>query len=850
MKKQKIRSKIIFSKPIAIRFTKMEYYKSNFYDIQNYSYREKMKRSIYAPRNELITQKIASYKKLLQEKTLGHFNVLKGIYETNKLAAIYKQQPPIHTNLFNLVGSIPTLITSYKKIRGNKGSMTLGAMLSFHKLKSMNQLQRRILSSTASAPDGLSYEKFKLISELLKDGKYPWGASKRIHIDKPGQPTKKRPITIPPFTDRIIQTNILRILQSIYEPWFEIQNVSFGFREKKGVHDAIYATSKQENKGLYTIIEGDIEGAYDNVDREKLITILSKRINDKKFLNLIRERLDYCYLDPVTNNYVTENKGIPQGGIDSPYLWNIYMKEFDDYVLQYMDNLLNKINLKVRGDSNTRNRKNTSQFNRLITKKRSLLKHLKNMNKGIPTNPKDTGKHLKEMQQISNKTNKKLKYVLIKQVKLVSHTMRNLPASDPNKKVLRYSYTRYADDWIILGNFPTLLAEKIRKDLATWLKLNLSAKLSIEKTLIKDIRNTRSHGQFLGFDIRSYSTRQLAYKYNSDTKKNSLTRVSGAEIKLFPDSQRLISRLHMKGYCNPNGKPIPMSWLSTIEITTLITRFNAVLVGMGNFYYNWVPKSSLNRWIYIIRFCLFKTLAQKYDTNIRGVFKKFGIRTSSGNTIQSTVINKVQNKQTKEIEVYTKSFKLYTEKDIQEICIDKTKYDKVRKTYNSITYDQILPSPPWDSSYSFVSIKDDGYLDKMAWINLRTMANYDFPCSLCGAPPPTQMHHYKHIRKITLSKIPDDQPHLKIMYLRNRRQIPVCANCHMNIIHKGIYKGPDLRQFIVNPSNTRSPFDTRLVNIENSIKNSNTEYYGKTLEEKGWKKEKESNLLNQNTSNT
>jgi retron-type reverse transcriptase len=836
-----IKSKIIFSKPIAIRFAKMEYYKSNFYDIQNHSYREKMKRTIYAPRNEFITQKIASYKKLLQEKTLGHFKILKGIYETNKLAAINKQVPAIHTNIFNLVGSIPTLITSYKKIKGNKGSMTLGAMLSFHKLRRMNTLQRRILSSTTTAPDGLSYEKFQAISNLLKDRKYPWGASKRIYIDKPGQPTKKRPLTIPPFTDRIIQTNILQILQAIYEPWFEIQNVSFGFREKKGVHDAIYSASKQENKGLYTIIEGDIEGAYDNVDREKLITILSKRINDKKFLNLIRDRLNYCYLDPVTNKYIEEDKGIPQGGVDSPYLWNIYMKEFDDYVLQYMDNLLKTINLKVRGNDNTRNRKNTGQFNRLITKKRSLRKYLTNNNKGIPVNPKDRGIHLKEIQEIANKTKKKLKYVIIKQIKLVSHKMRNLPASDPNKQVLRYSYTRYADDWIILGNFPKLLAENIRKDLAHWLETNLSAKLSIEKTLIKDIRKNRSRGQFLGFEIRSYSTRKLAYKYNSATNKKSLTRVAGAEIKLYPDHQRLISRLHMKGYCDSHGNPIPMSWLSTMETTTLIMRFNAVLVGLGNFYHNWVPKSSLTRWIYIIRFCLFKTLAQKYDTNIRGIFKKFGTRTSTGNTIHFTVKNKVKDKYTKKIETYTKSWTLYTEKDIQEKCINKEKYDKVRKTYNSINYDQILPSPPWDNTYSFPSIKDDTYLEKMAWVNLRTMANYDFPCSLCGAPPPTQMHHIKHIRKITLSKIPNDQPHLKIMYLRNRRQIPVCTNCHINIIHKGIYKGIDLRNFIIQPYNSSAPYDTRLVNIENQIKSSNTEFYGKTLEEKGWKKEQESN---------
>lgn len=50
--------------------------------------------------------------------------------------------------------------------------------------------------------------------------------------------------------DRVVQTSILRVLESIYEPWFEIQNRSFGFRSRKGVHDAIYSLTRTENKGL------------------------------------------------------------------------------------------------------------------------------------------------------------------------------------------------------------------------------------------------------------------------------------------------------------------------------------------------------------------------------------------------------------------------------------------------------------------------------------------------------------------------------------------------------------------------------------------------------------------------
>ena len=74
---------------------------------------------------------------------------------------------------------------------------------------------------------------------FLKIGKYPWGASRRIYIPKLGKPDQMRPITIPPFMDRVVQQAIRAVLEAIYEPWFDKSNCSFGFRPFKGTHDAI-----------------------------------------------------------------------------------------------------------------------------------------------------------------------------------------------------------------------------------------------------------------------------------------------------------------------------------------------------------------------------------------------------------------------------------------------------------------------------------------------------------------------------------------------------------------------------------------------------------------------------------
>jgi len=144
---------------------------------------------------------------------------------------------------------------------------------------------------------------------------------------QPGRPaTEKRPITIPPFIDRMVQEAIRMVLEAIYEPWFERMNCSFGFRPNKGCHDALTAlTDKYNTQSLNLAIEGDIKGAYDKVDRNILMNILQQRIKDKKFLKLIKERLNLILFDAESEISTITTEGIPQGGIDSPYLFNIYI---------------------------------------------------------------------------------------------------------------------------------------------------------------------------------------------------------------------------------------------------------------------------------------------------------------------------------------------------------------------------------------------------------------------------------------------------------------------------------------------------------------------------------------------
>lgn len=275
------------------------------------------------------------------------FNVLRGIYEKNKKIAFSGAKEMPNSNLFNLL-SLPLLVVAYKKIRKNKGATTLGYILSKDKSNKLNWEQKSFINKIYHLPDGINKRVFTTALKLIKEGKYPWGSSRRIYTPKPGRPDSLRPITIPHFMDRVVQAGILMILEAIYEPYFEKDNVSFGFRPNKGVHDAIFSLINNKSRGFKIALEGDIKSAYDKVCKNKLIEILNEKIKDRKFLNFIKQRLDYEYFDPKQKRYIREEAGIPQGGIDSPYLWNIYMSKFDEFVKKHTSEYLNQVNPKAK----------------------------------------------------------------------------------------------------------------------------------------------------------------------------------------------------------------------------------------------------------------------------------------------------------------------------------------------------------------------------------------------------------------------------------------------------------------------------------------------------------------------
>ncbi len=120
---------------------------------------------------------------------------------------------------------------------------------------------------------------------------------------------------------------------------------------------------------------------------------------------------------------------------------------------------------------------------------------------------------------------------------------------------------------------------------------------------------------------------------------------------------------------------------------------------------------------------------------------------------------------------------------------------------------------------------------------MRTRAAFDMPCALCGALEDIEMHHIKHIRKTAYRDLPQAN-YMRMLALRNRKQIPVCHTCHRYVIHGGHYKGPPLRR-LVNINDKL--VDNRIIHLESFVK-PGEEFFSKTLEERGWKESQKNRL--------
>lgn len=213
----------------------------------------------------------------------------------------------IFTRLYRYLLRPDLYYLAYKNLYANKGAGTKG-----------------VNDDTA---DGFSKEKVDRIIQSLADGTYTPNPVRREYIQKKQNSTKKRPLGIPTFTDKLVQEVLRMILESVYEPIFS--NNSHGFRPNRSCHTALKSL-KREFSGVSWFIEGDIKGCFDNIDHQVLANVINAKIKDARLIQLIWKFLKAGYMEDW--QYHATYSGCPQGGIVSPILANIYLNELDKFV--------------------------------------------------------------------------------------------------------------------------------------------------------------------------------------------------------------------------------------------------------------------------------------------------------------------------------------------------------------------------------------------------------------------------------------------------------------------------------------------------------------------------------------
>ena len=128
-------------------------------------------------------------------------------------------------------------------------------------------------------------------------------------------------LTVPAYEDKLVQGAMAEVLTAIYEPKF--YDCSYGFRTGRGCHQAIEELDKILWLGTNWVVDVDILGFFENVDHEWLMKFLEHDIEDKNFLRYVKRFLKAGVMEEGT--YYDVDSGVPQGGLISPVLANVYL---------------------------------------------------------------------------------------------------------------------------------------------------------------------------------------------------------------------------------------------------------------------------------------------------------------------------------------------------------------------------------------------------------------------------------------------------------------------------------------------------------------------------------------------
>ncbi|EBT7096799.1 hypothetical protein CPV60_02705 [Salmonella enterica] len=456
-------------------------------------------------------------------------------------------------------------LQAYENIAPNRGATTRGV--------------------TSDTLDGFSLERLTKIISQVSNGTYKFSPVRRVLIPKANG--KTRPLGIPTASDKLVQSVVKLILERIYEPVFSPK--SYGFRRGCSCHDALL-NIKHRWTGVKWLIDIDVVSFFDNIDHRVLLALLARKIDDKRFLTLIKDMLKAGYMEDW--KYNATYSGTPQGGVVSPILANIYLHELDLYLTQ-----------KTLQFNKGERRADNPQYRRLtqrIYQRRCRAEKLRS--EGREDEAQDILTSVRRLEEERS-------------------AMPSKDGMDPGYR--RLMFCRYADDFLIgvIGSRDE--AREIMREIAAFLSESLHLEASPEKSKISKATDGTI---FLGYTVKAIMDSRI--RRTKLGRRVVRSRDPAGRIHLLVPPERLVRFNQRNGYGDLGRlKAIHRRYLVDSSLLEIVLAYNAEMRGLANYYrLAYCVKFSLRKLWFLWETSLLKTLAFKLRLSVNQVAHRLKTR--------------------------------------------------------------------------------------------------------------------------------------------------------------------------------------------------------------------------------